>query len=406
MTISRVDDQVLDFCSQVLEGQLFKTIEDRNLVKAFLPPMGLENHGSNLVELPNGDLLCVWFGGDKEGASNVRIAMSRLLVGASQWTAPVFLTDDPERSDQNPVLFKTPSGELWLLYPSQLSKGRGPAAWEERINKNEVRGIHWMQWTSVIKRRISKDNGYTWSPVETYFDTPGSFCRNRMIILSNGDWLFPMYYSRKDSEGVYGNDVSVMKISKDSGDTWTEHPVPESEGRVHPTVIELNQGHLVSFFRSRSADRIYVSHSYDFGQTWTPATRTELPNNNASIQAEKLANGNIVLAFNHLSVNDDPKLTIWPPDRYPLTIALSEDGGQTWPYMRNLDTGDGFFGAANKELNRCLAYPSIFQSKDETIHVSYSFLGRQCIKYVRFTEDWIREKRSKVFPESNASELS
>lgn len=392
------EHQVLDFSSQVLEGQLFRTADRKDLVEAYLPPMGIENHGSNLTELPNGDLLCVWFGGDKEGANNVRIVMSRLPLGKTKWTEPVFLTDDPERSDQNPVLFETPAHELWLLYPSQLSQGHGPSEWEKKINNNEVRGIHWMQWTSVIKRRVSVDNGVTWSPVETLFDIPGSFCRNRMVVLSNGDWLFPMYYSRRDGEGVYGKDVSVMKISKDDGVTWSEHPVPESQGRVHPTVIELNQGHLISFFRSRSADRIYVSHSYDFGQTWTNASRTELPNNNSSIQAEKLANGNIVLAFNHLSVNDDPTKTVWTPDRYPLTIALSEDGGQTWPYMRNLDTGDGFFGIANKNLNRCLAYPSIFQSKDETIHVSYSYYGRQCIKYVRFQEDWIREKRSKIFP--------
>lgn len=394
--ISNGNFQILDINSLIREGNLVRTF-DTDRVEAFLPPMGLENHGSNLIELTNGDLLCVWFGGDKEGANNVKIAMSRLPYGVGRWTQPEFLSDDPERSDQNPVLFLTPTGDLWLLYASQLSKGHGPSSWEDKINKNEVRGIHWMQWTSVIKRRISKDDGHSWGPVETLFDSPGSFCRNRMVVLSNGDWLFPMYYCRRDSEGVYGNDVSVMKISKDKGSTWTEHMVPGSQGRVHPTVIELDHGRLVAFFRSRSADRIYVSHSEDFGQNWTNATRTELPNNNASIQAEKLTNGNIVLAFNHLSVNDDPTKTIWPPDRYPLTIAISEDEGQTWPYMRHLDTGDGFFGIQNKELNRCLAYPSIFQSTDKTIHVSYSYLGRQCIKYVRFQEDWIRDSRSRVF---------
>lgn len=391
------ENQILDIRQLVSGGQLFRPETDLDRVEAYLPPMGRENHGSNLMELPNGDLLCVWFGGDKEGAQNVSIALSRLSPGAARWTNPVFLSDDPTRSDQNPVLFVTPAGELWLLYASQQSQGQGPSGWEEKINKGEVQGIHWMQWTSVIRRRVSKDNGHTWEPMDTLFAQPGSFCRNRMEILSNGHWLFPMYYSRRDGEGVYGNDVSVMQLSADNGQSWTEHPVPGSRGRVHPTVIELAPGRLVAFFRSRSADRIYVSYSTDFGQTWSDAARTDLPNNNASIQAVKLASGNIALAFNYLSLNDNPNITLWPPDRYPLTIALSTDEGRTWPYMRHIDTSDGFFGAANKSLNRSLAYPSIMQSRDGQIHVSYSYLDRQCIKYVRITEDWIRDSRRRLF---------
>jgi len=390
-------NQILDIGHLVNNGQLFRPDTDRDRIEAYLPPMGRENHGSNLMELPNGDLLCVWFGGDKEGAQNVSIALSRLSPNSTQWTAPAFVSDDPTRSDQNPVLFVTPTEELWLLYASQQSQGQGPSGWEEKINKGEVQGIHWMQWTSVIRQRTSKDNGHTWEPMKTLFDQPGAFCRNRMEILSNGNWLFPMYYSRRDGEGVYGNDVSVMQISADNGQSWTEYPVPGSRGRVHPTVIELSQGRLVSFFRSRSADRIYVSHSDDYGQTWTEAARTELPNNNASIQAVKLASGNIALAFNNLSLNDDPDKTVWSNDRYPLTIALSEDEGRTWPYMRNVDTSDGFFGSANKDLNRSLAYPSIMQSRDGLIHISYSYNDRQCIKYVCVQEAWIRDSRSRLF---------
>lgn len=397
MTQTMATNQILDIGQLVSNGQLFRPDTDRDRIEAYLPPMGRENHGSNLMELPNGDLLCVWFGGDKEGAQNVSIALSRLSLNATQWTTPVFVSDDPTRSDQNPVLFVTPEGKLWLLYASQQSQGQTPESWADKFSDGKLQGIHWNQWTSVIRRRVSEDNGHTWGPMETIFDQPGSFCRNRMEILSNGNWLFPMYYSKRDGEGVYGNDVSVMQISADNGQSWTEVPIPGSRGRVHPTVIELSPGRLVSFFRSRSADRIYVSHSNDFGRTWTEATRTELPNNNASIQAVKLASGNIALAFNHLSLNDDPVKTVWSNDRYPLTIALSEDEGRTWPYMRHIDTSDGFFGQANKSLNRSLAYPSIMQSRDGRIHISYSYLDRQCIKYVCVQEDWIRDSRSRLF---------
>jgi hypothetical protein len=71
-------------------------------------------------------------------------------------------------------------------------------------------------------------------------------------------------------------------------------------------------------------------------------------------------------------------------------VALSEDEGIAWPYRRQIDIGDGLCGEANKELNRRCAYPSILQTGDGAIHVAYSYRGRQCIKYVRFNESWIR----------------
>ena len=81
---------------------------------------------------------------------------------------------------------------------------------------------------------------------------------------------------------------------------------------------------------------------------------------------------------------------VWPQERHPVTIALSEDGGISWPWIRDIDMGDGFRGDANRHLNRQDAYPCITQTGDGLIHVAYSYRGRKCIKYVRFTEEWIR----------------
>ena len=115
-------------------------------------------------------------------------------------------------------------------------------------------------------------------------------------------------------------------------------------------------GGFALFFRSRAADRIYVSRSTD-GVTWSEPSARVLPNNNASIQAATLPSGAIAIVFNHFSANDDPDTPTWPKRRYPLTIALSEDGGRTWPYMRHVDPGDGFFGAANERAQPRLRVP-------------------------------------------------
>ena len=102
--------------------------------------------------------------------------------------------------------------------------------------------------------------------------------------------------------------------------------------------------------------------------------------------------GNVAMIYNHYSANDDPNITLWPTPRhrYPTRVAISEDGGYTWPYMRDIDRSDGFSGEENKALNRRCDYPCIIQTRDGAIHVAYSYRDRQCIKYVRFREEWIR----------------
>jgi len=391
---------VLNLKALVTGGRLFHPPSDGHRVDAFIPRAGNENHAANLLELPNGDLLCVWFAGTREGIKDVRIALSRLPVGEAQWRPPVWLSEDQTRSEQNPVLFLTPSGQVWVLYTAQETRGGTKEEWRAKVDRGEAEGDYTMQWTAVIRRRVSEDNGHTWGPVEDYFATPSSFCRHPMLIMSNGEWLLPMYYSLP----VYRHsaDYTVMQISADQGRTWQEVRVPQSQGRVQASVLELEPGQLVAFMRSRAADWIYASHSADYGRTWSIPEPTALPNNNASTQAVRLANGNLVMIFNNFRATYDsaagyPDAVAWPRRRYPVTVALSEDGGKTWPYMRNVDHGDDFGGERNRHLNRRLGYPCIIQTRDGLVHVAYSYRGRQCIKYVRISEGWIKDRQEVVY---------
>jgi predicted neuraminidase len=123
--------------------------------------------------------------------------------------------------------------------------------------------------------------------------------------------------------------------------------------------------------------------------------RTTLPNNNASMRSVVLHSGALAIIFNNYSAQmENPAATLWPQHRWPVTVALSEDGGCTWPYMRHVETGDDFVGDANEKLNRRLSYPYIVQSRDGALHITYSYRDRQCIKYVRVSEQWIRDQRS------------
>jgi len=369
-------------------GQMFYE-SDRERIEAYIPTLYPSNHGSSLVELDNGDLLCVWFSGSDEGSGDIKVLMSRLNHEASQWSSPVQLTDDYTRAEQNPSLFQAPDGKLWLVYTAMETRGCSLAEWKDRLADGSAAGPFAMQHTAQIRCRISADRGHTWGQVQTLFDRPGSFCRHPISVLSNGDWIFGVWYSLADGEGVFGSDYSAVHISTDQGQTWAEHLIPGSKGRVHPSIVEMGEGRLVVFFRSRSADRIYRSQSDDFGRIWTPPAATALPNNNASIRAVRLISGHIALVFNHTSASDDPNGTIWPYERCPVTIAISEDGGETWPYMRHVDTGENFCGENNKALNRRYEYPCLIQTRDGLLHIAYSYRTRVCIKHVCISERWV-----------------
>ena len=382
------------------QGRLELADGDPAKLEAYLPSPSVQNHAANIMPLKNGDLACVWFGGTQEGLPDVSIYGSKLKRGASAWSPPARLSDDPSRSEQNPILFPAPDGRLWLLWTAQVSGN---------------------QDTAVVRCRVSGDDGLSWGPVGTLFDRAGTFVRQPVVVLDNGEWLLPVFYCRSmpGTKWTGDLDVSAVKISADGGKTWTDHEVPGSTGCVHMNVEKLTDGTLLALFRNRWADYIYFSDSADNGRTWTTPTKTMLPNNNSSIQFTRLLNGHLALVFNDMSAEraterrsslyddievDDaghehpapdegqsgPSRAFWGAPRAPLTLAISEDEGRTWPRKRNLEVGDGYCMTNNSrdKANREFSYPSIKQTPDGDIHIAFTYF-RQRIKYVRVTEDWV-----------------
>ena len=68
---------------------------------------------------------------------------------------------------------------------------------------------------------------------------------------------------------------------------------------------------------------------------------TPLRNNNASISAIKLQSGALAIIYNDVSFNEDGSRTVWPDQRCPVAMAISEDGGKTWPWRRIVEHGEG-----------------------------------------------------------------
>lgn len=347
--------------------------DDMGTTEAMIPPGPYKTaHAPALLELESGDLLCAWFAGSFEGSADVSIVCARLPKGADAWEEPVQVSCDPNRSEQNPSLFAGPDKAVWAVYTAQLDR---------------VPGKDNMQFTSIIRCQKSLDGGRTWGEAEVLFGREGSFCRQPIQVLSNGRWIFGNWLCT-DSESGLAGDPSVFQISDDQGKTWRMVEMPSSNGRVHPNVVELDDGHLVAFMRSRSADFIYRSESKDWGETWSVPQPTPLPNNNSSISALRLKSGRVAVAYNPTCTSDPVDgVAAWPGLRCPVAVALSEDGGTTFPMIRYMERGEGFVGEENRTNNKQYEYPYLMESSDGRLHLAFAYKTRIGIKYMTFTEE-------------------
>jgi predicted neuraminidase len=335
-----------------------------------------------------------------EGKSDISVFMSKLNAELGVWSTPVQLSHDLERSEQNPILFPAPNGDLWLLHTAQQSGN---------------------QDTAILRKRVSKDNGNTWGESEQILDLAlGTFVRQPIHIHSDGTWLLPTFDCRtlpgEKWDGSF--DVSAVLRSTDQGNSWSRIEVPNSVGCVHMSIVPAANGKLIGFFRSRWADYIYTANSIDGGLTWSTPVPTELPNNNSSIQALRLKDGRLAMIFNDSSALDaterraslydelegdiEPqkdsrssdestaRRAFWGAPRAPMTLALSEDDGKTWPCKRNLETGDGYCMSNDsaRSINREYSYPSLRQTSNGKLHVAYTVF-RKHIRHSQIDPDWI-----------------
>ncbi|MEK1893690.1 MAG: exo-alpha-sialidase [Rhizobium sp.] len=381
----------------LMTGEVVANASEKGRADAYLPSPCIQNHAANLAFLPEGTLTCVWFGGTMEGMGDISIYMSRLAPGASRWSQPEKMSDDPAKSEQNPLIFNAPDGKVWLLYTSQTSGN---------------------QDGSVVKCRISGDGGKTFGEVRVLCDIPGTFVRQPILINKSGIWLLPIFRCIGLPGERWTGDVDTagVLISRDQGKSWALTEVPDSVGAVHMNIVPLDGDNLVAFYRNRFSESVLSSRSSDGGEHWSAPQPIDLPNNNSSIQATKLKNGMIAMVYNHSnaltsdarrqSLYDEiegdedvkvaPALTIerrkavWGVPRAPLSLALSSDGGASFPRRIDLDTGDGYCLSNNSKdsVNREFSYPSIVQGPDGAVHIAYTYY-RRTIKYVRLSANAI-----------------
>ena len=377
-----------------MTGQVTETGPGRS--EALLPSPKIQNHAAFLAPLPNGGLICAWFGGTLEGKSDISIHASILAPGSDTWGAPQLLSHDAERSEQNPVIFTAPDGQLWLFHTAQPSGNQ---------DECQIRMAP-LHLDIADPTRISAGPG-------RLLDLPrGCFVRAPLVVRKDGAWLLPIFrcVQRPGQKWNGSHDVAAVGVSTDGGDSWRLDEVADSTGSVHMSPVDLGGGRLVAFYRRRQADFVHLSDSADGGRTWSVPVATDMPNNNSSIAAVRLADGRIGVIGNPVNAamspdrraslydelgEDDARpdadptggcVPIWGVPRAPVVVALSADNGQTFPTRILVEDGPGTC-TSNDSIdgrNKEMSYPWIWQAPDGTLHLAYTY-HRRAIKYVRLS---------------------
>ena len=387
--------QALDLTQDVSWGRLIRSPLQLGFW-ALLEPMGAQNHAPQLCWI-NPDLLaCVWMAGVGEGTAGMSVFMSLLAAGDESWSEPQIISRDNQRSEQNPLLFVS-DDHLHLIHSAQSVRDLSESSLEEYGSTFS------MQWTAKLRHQalsysqLKPSDFTTWGrgswTIATDLIPDPAFCRHPPTRTVDGNYLLPLYHSLEHG-GAFGHDYSfVLPLSCDASPLSESVIVPGSTGRVHGSIVSSADGSsLLQFFRSRLADCVYRSVSTDDGLSWSQPVAISLPNNNSSLQALRLQSGRLAIVFNRFGFVRDSLLgqdwgdANWPRTRWPLSVALSEDDGDSWPWIRDLDTGFGFQGAANWTSNGQLAYPSILEGNPGELHVAYSWSGRAAIRYLFFYE--------------------
>lgn len=362
--------------------------------EALLPSPMVQNHAAFIERLEDGTLACLWFGGTLEGKSDISIFSSTLAPGSHTWTAPARLSDDPHRSEQNPVLAH--NGHHWQLFHTAQPAG----------NQDECQ---------LRARDIILTDGTLVAGEPRTIDLPlGSFIRARFVRRADGAWMMPVFrcIPRPGQRWNGSHDTAAVAVSHDDGLTWTLTEVPDSIGSVHMTIVPLGGNEMVAFYRRRQSDFVHRSESHDGGHTWSEPRPTDVPNNNSSINVIRLAGGRLAMVCNPSSAatspdrrtslydeieegDDRPDATggcapVWGVRRAPLSLCISTDGGRTFPLRRIVDDSPGTCLSNNSEdgRNKELSYPYLLEGEDGDLHVTYTYF-RRAIKYVRLPKGWI-----------------
>jgi sialidase-1 len=291
----------------------------------------------------------------KSDWDTIDIMLRRSTDGGKTWSPRVKIADVPGQKTKNPVALAQK-----LANPDDVTYNN-PVAFANR--DGSVQFLFCLEYCRCFSMR-SDDEGGTWmKPVEitATFDKfrpeydwkvlatgPG-----HGIQLKSGRLIVPVWLSTGTGGHAHRPSVTSTIFSDDNGQTWRrgDIAVPNTDEWINPNetiVVQLADGRVMLNVRSESkAHRRLVTISPDGATGWSkprfddallePICMASIISLGAKPASDK---NRIVFANPHNLARADGKEAAGKSrDRKNLSLKLSEDDGQTWPFSQVLEPG-------------------------------------------------------------------
>jgi len=220
---------------------------------------------------------------------------------------------------------------------------------------------------SALNHSVSTDAGASWSPARRLSTSP-------LVNISTLARTPPLALA----DGGLGLPVYHEFLAKHgewlrlspTGQVLDKVRMPHDRASLQPAVVAVDEKRALALLRDAGPGRgqIQVAVTDDGGQSWPAAPALAIPNSNSSVALLRLPSGRLLLAGNGADNRD--QLLLW----------LSADQGKTWQASRTVESAPD--GGAE------FSYPALLLARDGRIHLAYTW-RRQGIKHAMFTEAWL-----------------
>jgi predicted neuraminidase len=360
-------------------------------------------HAASVTELDDGRLLSAWFGGSREGASDVNIYGAFFDPATQLWGDNQILASRASthqamgrtiRKLGNPVVSQAPDGKLWLFYVSVSLGG----------------------WAgSAINASYSNDGGASWTTPTRLITSPfaniSTLVKGAPVYYQDGSIGLPVYHE------FLGKFAELLRLDAD-GRVVDKARISHGKHSLQPVVVPSNPNQAVALMRyaGSAPKRAMLSRTETGGQYWPVPHKTTQANPNSALSAVRLEDGSILAVMNDL---DD--------GRHRMGLLRSVDDGENWQLLARLEGDEEYDGTKlpraeytpmieqdfidsggpvadtrwqsySERLDKRVCdddmcrfiydYPFLIRGKDGTFHLVYTW-NKSFIKHLQFNRTWL-----------------
>ncbi len=303
-------------------------------------------------------LTAFWYGGTREGASDVAIYQARL--DESGWGKPRVVVDRERMTAElgrhirklgNSIVYKHPDGRLWLFFVTVSVGG----------------------WAgSSISLVESVDNGQTWSAARRLVTSPffnlSTLVKGSAFRYADGTVGLPVYHEFLGKFGELLRLDGNARILDKTRFTTGRHA-------LQPEIAIFSAQKAVGLLRYAGSPLRRVLHmtSDDAGRNWSEPRKIDVPNPDSAIDVLAIDRNRMIAVL-----NDQDNA------RSRLSLAVSENLGEDWRTIEVLEHQED-----QADRNRYqVSYPWLLRSADGDFHLLYTW-NKTRIKHIRFNRSWL-----------------